>query len=193
MVNLEQGVIVESGVKRRQYLSEGDVSRIIDRHMREVIPFINNPNGLTVINLDGARWFAQQLLYRASRITGEDHSDQARYIKVKSATGQAQHGEVHIERWFSNPAEVRGKDIFVPEDINDLGHTLKKVVAELTKFSPKSITTAAQFEKDGVPKSFTPDIIFAHVPNKYWIGSGLDDGAGYGRELPGLWEVILQK
>lgn len=184
-------IITDEGIRRREYLSGHTVDRIIDRKLSTIAPYILNPNVLIVVNLEGARWFVNKLVYEVSKKYGVDHSDLARYIKVKSATGQAQHGEPHIEQWFTHPEEVEGKDVLVPEDINDNGHTLKKVQEKLLELKPKSIMTAVLFEKDDVPKVFTPDIIFAHVPNKYWIGSGLDDGTGYGRELPGLWEVIL--
>ncbi len=186
---VDQQIVVEANVQRKQFWSVETVSGIIDAHLQEVIPHIDRPDSIIVVNLEGARWFAWQLLYRAAQVTGNDRSDQARYVKVTSATGQATHGEPRIEQWFANPREVEGKYVFVPEDINDNGLTLKTLYAKLQQLSPASIVTAVLFDKDGVVKHFQPDIVFARVPKRYWIGSGLDDGKGYGRELPGLWEV----
>lgn len=175
----------EETARYRRYLSEQEVADSIDRAMPMIAPHFTD-NAIFICNLDGAEWFLGQILSRV----GIDRSGQVRRVKVTSATGQARHGEPRVEQWLANPEEINGVDVVVPEDINDGGHTLAKVCQLLEENEPKSITTIVLFDKQGVQKSYTPDIVVREIENRYVFGSGLDDGTGFGRDFPGLYEVL---
>lgn len=169
----------------RPYLTAEKVQMAIDHAMPSLTPYFRDDT-VIICNLDGAEWFISQIL---ARLPGE-HSSRVKKVKVTSATGQASHGQPRVERWLDNPEEVNGADIVIPEDINDGGHTLKKLYELLGENHPRSIHSIVLFDKRGVPKVFSPDEVVMEIDNKYVFGSGLDDGTGFGRDFPGLYEVI---
>ncbi|MFN3916603.1 MAG: hypoxanthine phosphoribosyltransferase [Flavobacteriales bacterium] len=109
------------------------------------------------------------------------------FIKLASYHGTGSTGEV--KNLIGLTEKVSGKDLVIVEDIVDTGLTLKKIILELEKESPTSISVATCLFK---PKAyrFTKEISYAaiEVGNEFLVGYGLDYD-GLGRNLNDIYII----
>lgn len=131
-----------------------------------------------VVVLEGALPF-----YHA--LEKELHSHQAKvipqYIRVKSYRGTASMGTVKVEQ---DVGGVEGKDLWVIEDIIDIGYTMDFVKKHLLGKGAQSVRICTLFHKKVKTKlPVMPDLVGFEVPDAFLVGFGLDYNGKY-RELP---------
>ena len=70
---------------------------------------------------------------------------------------------------------LKGKNVLIVEDIIDTGKTMKRLLANLAKYEPKSVTVACLLRKrTPLSDGFQPDYVGFEIPNKYLVGYALD-------------------
>jgi len=71
--------------------------------------------------------------------------------------------------------DVAGREVLLVDDIFDTGHTLARVVSELTPLEPGSLRTAVLLRKRGRQEvDMTPDFVGFDIPDEFVVGYGLD-------------------
>lgn len=112
------------------------------------------------------------------------------YIGMSSyAGGTESRGEVTYTKNLARP--IADRDVIVVEDIVDTGLTLKTVIDELSKLSPRSIKTVSLLSKPSKRKiEVKIDYLGFEIENHFVIGYGLDYEEKY-RNMPYIGYVVF--
>lgn len=99
------------------------------------------------------------------------------FIQAKSYLGQVQ-DRVDILKDIN--IDIKGKDVFIVDDIYDSGNTMKRLIAHIEKKGPRSVTPVTLFKRN---YSYHPDLIYGfELENEaFLVGYGLDGKGGYKR------------
>jgi hypoxanthine phosphoribosyltransferase len=87
--------------------------------------------------------------------------------------------------------DLKSKNVLIIDDIFDSGHTLTKVISEVTKQSPKSVKSLVLLVKKMSQKLKNiknPDYFLFEIEDKFVIGYGLDYKE-YFRGLKGIYSI----
>jgi hypoxanthine phosphoribosyltransferase len=101
------------------------------------------------------------------------------FISAKSYEGTTQ-GEIKILKTIT--VDIKGKDVYLVDDIYDSGNTMKRLIKHLQYQNPKSITPITLFKQC---YSDNPDLVYGfELDGESWlIGYGLDNENGLQRNL----------
>lgn len=164
------------------FIPESEVNAAIDRLAVELRAKYNGKRPLFVGVLNGAFFFAAELVKRL------DIECEITFVKVASYHGTRSTGKV--TELIGLNERIEGRHVVVLEDIVDTGNTIRHIVDALNEHHPASVSIAALLFK---PDAYTQDIPIEHVavriPNAFVVGSGLDHD-GLGRNLPGIFQII---
>ncbi|MCI0499071.1 MAG: hypoxanthine phosphoribosyltransferase [Planctomycetales bacterium] len=139
----------------------------------------NLDNIVALVMLDGARYFAKDLLANL------DFPVEVVFIKASSYGSRTSScGRVRIGASADLTNQIRGKHVLVIDDIYDTGLTLATLLNRLRDYQPQSIRTCVLLEKaiehtQKIPIDFRGLII----EDAFVIGYGLDFDGRY-RDLP---------
>jgi hypoxanthine phosphoribosyltransferase len=89
------------------------------------------------------------------------------------------------------PADLRGRDVLVIDDILDQGITLRAIVDELSERNPGSLRTAVLVRKRlpaDIDVPVVADFVGIEVPDRYVFGCGMDY-RGYFRNLDAIYAL----
>ena len=102
------------------------------------------------------------------------------FISAKSYQGTKQ-GEVLIVDTLK--VDIKGKDVYLIDDIYDSGNTMNELTHHLTAYNPKSITPVTLFKKH---YSNNDKLVYGfELKDEHWlVGYGLDAVDGTKRNLP---------
>jgi hypoxanthine phosphoribosyltransferase len=108
------------------------------------------------------------------------------FISAKSYNGTTQ-GEIRILKTIT--VDIKGKDVYLIDDIYDSGNTMNRLIKHLQYNNPKSITPITLFKKQ---YSNNEDLIHGfELVNEHWlVGYGLDAADGTKRNLPHILGFI---
>ena len=163
----------------RIVLSTEQLEKIVSNlaaHIRET--YKNNSNWLALVILEGARFFADDLLKKL------DLPLAVQYLKANSYSGTYSSGIVKIDKKDLLKKEIRGKHILLIDDIYDTGLTLAALMAWVKTCDPASIRTCVLLEKRHTHvREISIDFLGAPVEDEFLIGYGLDYNGHY-RDLP---------
>jgi len=138
------------------------MAQAIDAEIAGEIPVF-----LTVMN--GGMMFAAELTKRLKNPILMDYIHASRY-------GDAQYGSTHIT-WYRQPkeAQIRGKTVYILDDILDEGHTIAEIKRFLINAGATSCKVAVMINKDiGKAKPITADHVGLIAPNHFLFGFGMD-------------------
>jgi hypoxanthine phosphoribosyltransferase len=160
-------------------------SATINKKIIEIANQINvdyqNKSPLFLITLTGGMFFGIELL---------------KYIKLKckcnviSAKSYGKEmkssGNVTIEMF---DCEIKNEDIILIEDIVDTGLTMTKIIKEIQKQNPASLSIATLINKPICNEyKLTLDYVGFNLGKEFIIGYGLDY-KGYGRNLDSIYSL----
>lgn len=164
------------------FIPEADVAAAVDRLARELRVKYAGGRPLFIGVLNGAFFFAAELVKRL------DIECEVTFVKVASYHGTTSTGRITDLIGLNEP--VKGRHVVVLEDIVDTGSTIRHIVDALHDQHPASISIATLLFKPGAYKQPIPiDHVALEVPNDFVVGSGLDHD-GLGRNLPGIYRLI---
>jgi hypoxanthine phosphoribosyltransferase len=163
------------------FISQSDVSIAIDRVAARMEQDYAGQRPLFIGVLNGAFFFAAELVKRLSiecEIT---------FVKVASYHGTRSTGKVSELIGLSE--RIEGRHVVVLEDIVDTGSTIRHIMDALAEHHPASVRIAALLFKPEAYKQRIPiDFVALEIPNAFVVGSGLDHD-GLGRNLPGILKI----
>jgi hypoxanthine phosphoribosyltransferase len=163
----------------RILLNPEQLSQIVSRLAKEIsATYHDTDDCLALVVLEGARYFANDLLKQAN------FSMDTEYIKASSYSGTRSTGNVTIDRQDSLKAKIRGKNILLIDDIYDTGLTLSRLLYWLNECSTQSIRTCVLLEKQTPhAANIKIDFVGTAIEDEFLIGYGLDFEGQY-RDLP---------
>ena len=146
----------------------------IDNDITDEIP-------LFLIIMKGGIFFAAELLKHIKSPVIVDYIHASRYCNETS-------GSDHITWYYKPPIEtLKGKTVYIIDDILDHGHTLDEVKRFLIQSEVKSCKIAVLVDKNiGKIKPIAADYTGISVPNRYIFGFGMDIYGLY-RQLPDIY------
>ena len=108
------------------------------------------------------------------------------FMRVKSYTKRKQ-GDIQITKDLETP--IKGKHVYIVDDIYDTGNTMAAVIEYLEVKNPSSISIVSLITRETSPvptqklyKAFT-------IKDEWVIGYGMDDENGHNRNLKSIWAL----
>ena len=148
--------------------------QIADRHRGDKTPVI------MIGLLNGCFAFYSDLV-RATPIDME-----CDFMRVKSYTKRKQ-GDIQITKDLETP--IKGKHVYIVDDIYDTGNTMAAVVEYLEVKHPASISIVSLIKRKTSPKSPLPSYHAFTIGDEWVVGMGMDDEKGYNRNLPSIYSL----
>lgn len=105
------------------------------------------------------------------------------YIGISSYKG-TQQGEFLVYKLFDTEL-VKGKTVWLFDDIADSGNTLKFLTDQLMQYGAKEVKTCVLLKKETC--TFPVDIFGFEVGDGWMFGYGMDAPNGKGRSLTGVF------
>ena len=109
------------------------------------------------------------------------------FMRVKSYISKKKQGDIQITKDLEIP--VKGKHVYIVDDIYDTGNTMKAVIEYLEVKKPASISIVTLVIRDMSP---VPDRNSYHaftIGDEWLIGYGMDDNNGLNRNLSSVWAL----
>ena len=108
------------------------------------------------------------------------------FMRVKSYTKRKQ-GDIQITKDLETP--IKGKHVYIVDDIYDTGNTMAAVVEYLEVKHPQSISIVSLIKRKTSPKSPLPSYHAFTIGDEWVVGMGMDDEKGYNRNLPSIYSL----
>tara|TARA_R110000803_G_scaffold114621_1_gene183069 strand:+ start:127 stop:630 length:504 start_codon:yes stop_codon:yes gene_type:complete len=108
------------------------------------------------------------------------------FMRVKSYTKRKQ-GDIQITKDLETA--IKGKHVYIVDDILDSGNTMKAVIEYLEVKQPSSISTVTLLTRENSPFVTQKSYHAFTIKDEWVIGYGLNDDKGYNRNLPSIWAL----
>jgi hypoxanthine phosphoribosyltransferase len=131
-----------------------------------------------VIVLEGSFLFAADLIRKISLPVV------CHFVRSEMRDVRTQGHEMR-EIFFSAPPPLRGRDVLVVDTVLNTGVTQDFLLKRLEESLPRSLRLAVLFDKPKARKvDLQPEYCGFAAASKEWVGYGLGDRDGVGRNLP---------
>ena len=106
------------------------------------------------------------------------------FMRVKSYVSKNKQGDIQITKDLETP--IKGKHVYLVDDILDSGNTMKAVIdyLEVKKPSSISIVTLITRETSPIPKQASYHAFT--IKDEWLVGFGMDNDKGYARNYPSI-------
>ena len=108
------------------------------------------------------------------------------FMRVKSYTKRKQ-GDIQITKDLETP--VKGKHVYIVDDIYDTGNTMKAVIEYLEVKHPASISIVSLIKRKTSPTPLHPSYHAFTIGDEWLVGMGMDDEKGFNRNLSSIWAL----
>ena len=111
------------------------------------------------------------------------------FMRVKSYVSKRKQGDIQITKDLEAP--IKGKHVYIIDDIFDTGNTMKAVVEYLRVKKPKSLNIVTLLRRESSPV-FHLDCAYYNVidiKDEWVVGYGMDDDKGLCRNYNTIYEV----
>ena len=115
------------------------------------------------------------------------------FMRVKSYISKNKQGDIQITKDLETP--IKGKHVYIVDDILDSGNTMAKVIEYLEIKWPKTINVVTLLKRKNTPfklDNYGVDGTEAHgfeIDNEWVAGMGMDNNKGYMRNYPSVWSI----
>ena len=109
------------------------------------------------------------------------------FIRVKSYTAQFKQGDIKILKDLETP--IKGKHVYLVDDIYDTGSTMKALIEYLEVKKPASISIVTLLKRETSPAPQQTCYHAFSIKDEWVVGYGMDDENGYSRNLNGVFAL----
>ena len=109
------------------------------------------------------------------------------FMRVKSYIGKRKQGDISITKDLETP--IKGKHVYIIDDILDSGNTMKAVVEYLEVKHPASISIATLITRETSPIPEQPSYHAFTIKDEWIVGMGMDDDKGHCRNYPAIYAL----
>ncbi len=109
------------------------------------------------------------------------------FMIVKSYTAQFKQGDIKILKDLETP--IKGKHVYLVDDIYDTGSTMKALIEYLEVKKPASISIATLLTRETSPIPPQPSYHAFTIKDEWVVGFGMDNEKGYSRNLNGVFAL----
>lgn len=146
--------------------------KIADTHRGDTTPIV------MLCLLNGGFMFFTEL------VKGIDIDVECEFMRVKSYIKRKQ-GDIKITKDLETP--IKGKHVYIVDDILDTGSTLIAVQEFLEIKKPKSLSVVTLLTRKNSPKSNLNHLNAFIIDDEWVVGFGLGDDDGYCRNYPSVF------
>ena len=108
------------------------------------------------------------------------------FMRVKSYINRKQ-GDIVISKDLETP--IKGKHVYIVDDIYDTGNTMKAVIEYLEVKKPASISIVTLVARKNSPMPEQKSYHAFTIDEEWVIGMGMDDEKGNMRNLSSIWAL----
>ena len=108
------------------------------------------------------------------------------FMRVKSYINRKQ-GDIVIAKDLETP--IKGKHVYIVDDIYDTGNTMKVVIDYLKVKKPASISIVSLVTRENSPIPPQPSYHAFTIKDEWLVGFGMDNDKGYLRNLPAIYSL----
>lgn len=101
------------------------------------------------------------------------------FMRVKSYVGKKKQGDIQIMKDLETP--IKGKHVYLVDDIYDTGNTMKAVIEYLEVKHPASISIVSLLTRETSPIPPQPSYHAFTIKDEWVVGFGMDNEKGYAR------------
>jgi hypoxanthine phosphoribosyltransferase len=149
--------------------------KITDDHRGDKTPIV------MVGLLNGAFMFYSDL------VRNLDVDVECDFMRVKSYVGKKKQGDIQIIKDLET--SIKGKHVYLIDDILDSGNTMRAMVEYLEVKHPASISSVTLLTRKDSP-IITPKSYEAFTIGEEWVvGYGMDNEKGYARNYDGVFAL----
>jgi len=106
------------------------------------------------------------------------------FMRVKSYISKNKQGDIQITKDLETP--IKGKHVYLVDDIYDTGNTMKAVIDYLEIKHPASLSIASLVTRETSPIPPQKSYHAFTIKDEWCIGFGMDDDKGYARNYPSI-------
>jgi hypoxanthine phosphoribosyltransferase len=106
------------------------------------------------------------------------------FMRVKSYVSKNKQGDIQITKDLETP--VKGKHIYIVDDIYDSGNTMKAVIDYLEVKKPASISIVTLVTRATSPIPEQKSYHAFTIDDEWLVGFGMDNDKGYCRNYPSI-------
>jgi hypoxanthine phosphoribosyltransferase len=108
------------------------------------------------------------------------------FMRVKSYINRKQ-GDIVISKDLETP--IKGKHVYIVDDIYDTGNTMKAVIEYLEVKKPASISIVSLITRETSPIPEQKSYHAFTIKDEWVVGLGMDNEKGNMRNLPSIWAL----
>jgi len=108
------------------------------------------------------------------------------FMRVKSYVNRKQ-GDIQITKDLET--RVKGKHVYIVDDIYDTGNTMKAVIEYLEVKKPASISIVSLVTRATSPIPKQKSYHAFTIKDEWIIGMGMDNDKGHMRNIPSIWAL----
>ena len=108
------------------------------------------------------------------------------FMRVKSYTKRKQ-GDIQIKKDLET--SIKGKHVYIVDDIYDTGNTMKAVIEYLEVKHPSTISIVSLITRETSPIPKQKSYHAFTIKDEWCIGCGMDDSKGFNRNLNSVWSL----
>ena len=109
------------------------------------------------------------------------------FMRVKSYISKNKQGDIQITKDLETP--IKGKHVYLVDDIYDTGNTMQAVIDYLEVKHPASISIVSLVTRETSPIPKQPSYHVFTIKDEWLVGFGMDNEKGYCRNLPSIWAL----
>ena len=106
------------------------------------------------------------------------------FMRVKSYVSKNKQGDIQITKDLETP--IKGKHVYLVDDIYDTGNTMKAVIDYLEVKHPASISIVSLVTRETSPIPKQPSYHAFTIKEEWLVGFGMDNDKGYARNYPSI-------
>jgi len=108
------------------------------------------------------------------------------FMRVKSYTNRKQ-GDIVISKDLETP--IKGKHVYIVDDILDSGNTMNAVIDYLEVKKPASISIVTLITRETSPIPKQKSYHAFTIKDEWIVGMGMDNDKGHMRNVPSIWAL----
>jgi hypoxanthine phosphoribosyltransferase len=109
------------------------------------------------------------------------------FMRVKSYVGKKKQGDIQIMKDLETP--IKGKHVYLVDDIYDTGNTMKAVIEYLEVKHPASISIVSLLTRETSPIPTQPSYHAFTIKDEWVVGFGMDNEKGYARNYRSVFAL----
>ena len=149
--------------------------KITDNHRGDKTPIV------MVGLLNGA------FMFYADLVRNLDVDVECDFMRVKSYVGKKKQGDIQIIKDLET--SIKGKHVYLVDDILDSGNTMRAMVEYLEVKHPASISSVTLLNRKTSPSVTTKSYEAFTIGDEWVVGYGMDDEKGYARNYDGVFAL----